>query len=41
MIRVYRYALLDLDIIDSFEYGESVANRHDVHFFELLMSQRN
>ena len=37
VIRVYRYILLDLHIVDGLEDGESVPNADDGHFLQFLM----
>lgn len=37
MIRVYWYILLDLHIVDTLEYRESVPDTDDCHFLQFLM----
>lgn len=37
VIDLYREPLLNLDIVDSFEYGYLMANAHNTHLFQLVI----
>lgn len=39
MIRVYRYLLLDLDVVNALEDRQPMADTDNGHLFQLLVSQ--